>query len=174
MEWNVHCTQSNLTRVVSTVQPRLSYLLWLYGYYLGVSTQNDLSSYMNSTPCSIFYLGLTQSVFFALLLHCSKIVCSFSPLLFVESFVRHFDSTIVLYQQPPKLHFEKMIVPYRGIIHTYRDTNTNWVHCTIISLMLRHSAIYNNELLDITKPKSVRNKPGYKVRYICFHQSNVV
>ena len=33
MEWKGHCTQWHLTRVAGTVQPSLSYLLWVLGYY---------------------------------------------------------------------------------------------------------------------------------------------
>ena len=82
-------------------------------------------SYTSSTPCSIYCSRLTQFVLFCsgyrfsssarsvtfnsmfpFLLHCLQ---GFSH-------ARHFNNTIVPYQQPAKLHFKNTIVPYQLLL----------------------------------------------------------
>jgi len=46
-------------------------------------------------------------------LSCSILCLSFSPPLFVGSFVGSFENTIVPYQQPPKLQFTNTVVSYQ-------------------------------------------------------------
>ena len=105
MEWNGHCTHP--TRVSKHCLSWVE-LATYYDSFLGVATGDNLSNCKRSTPCSIFCLGLTQPVFFSFHSYTSAgVLChtwfyiSFSPPLFVVSFVGHFENTMVQYRQDP-------------------------------------------------------------------------
>ena len=73
-------------------------------------SRDYLNSCTSSTPCFLFFPGLTQPT--VTVTFDSTFLSFHAPPLFAESFAGHFENTIVPYRRPLKLHFENFRMNY--------------------------------------------------------------